>query len=76
MVKVAKVTSEEGNIDNVVETSDPIELLSLEDYVARAEVHEGLVASFKAEPLNDISTPRGADQWKIDFNAQANRVYK
>lgn len=51
-------------------------LLNLDEYLKTTEVNPGLIASFKAEVLNDKDTPRSSKQWDKDFKNQSNRVYK
>jgi hypothetical protein len=53
------------------------EMVSFEKYIAKAKVNPGLVASFKYEALKAEKglQERSEDEWKRDFEAQANRAY-
>lgn len=51
-------------------------ILTLDEYLKDHEVYPGLLASFKAEPLNKASKSRTAKEWEKALEAQSKRVYK
>lgn len=54
-----------------------METATLEEYISEANVHRGLVASFRYEASKDASLlePKTREEWDIAFTAQSNKVY-
>lgn len=52
------------------------EILTLEEYLLRVEVNEGLVASFKVEASEEDLKSKTPTEWDKAFEAQSNRVYE
>jgi hypothetical protein len=53
-------------------------VVTMEEFIAKAKINPGLVASFKVEAAKTSEglSPRSAEDWVKAFEAQSKKVYK
>lgn len=69
-------TTEANTKESEVKTTE--KSISFDEYIAKAKATPTQVASFKYEAMKHEKglQERTEDQWKKDFEAQANKIYK